>query len=168
MSKFGIFYELLAKMPGATKEEIVWQYSGGTSLSELYERAPKEYRRMIEDMKRMTKSEGEDERMDRLRKRVIASVAGYFEKAGLYEGLTRRERLRKIIATACRAAGIDDLNAMTEAQMKRVYNEFLRRQRTAEEADKVCEEAKEETGKVIRRGCLSVNLRGKDDYGKRI
>lgn len=123
------FYELLGKMPGATKEDVVCQYSGGTSLSELYERAPKVYRKMIEDMKRMTKSEGEDERMDRLRKRVIASVAGYFEKAGLYEGTTRRERLQKIIATACRAAGVDDLNDMTEAQMKRVYNEFLRRQK---------------------------------------
>nr|WP_289620789.1 hypothetical protein [Bacteroides intestinalis] len=98
--------------------------------------------------------------MDRLRKRVIASVAGYFEKAGIYEGMTRRERLQKIIATACRAAGIDDLNEMTEAQMKRVYNEFLRRQKTAEKAEKACEEAKVETGKVIRRGCLSVNLRG--------
>lgn len=160
MNKFGVFYELLGRMPGATKEDIVCQYSGGTSLSELYERAPKAYRKMIKDMKRMTKSEGEDERMDRLRKRVIASVAGYFEKAGIYEGMTRRERLQKIIATACRAAGIDDLNEMTEAQMKRVYNEFLRRQKTAEKAGKACEEAKVETGKVIRRGCLSVNLRG--------
>ena len=150
MSKFGLFYELLGKMPGATKEDVVCQYSGGTSLSELYERAPKVYRKMIEDMKRMTKSEGEDERMDRLRKRVIASVAGYFEKAGLYEGTTRRERLQKIIATACRAAGVDDL--------KRVYNEFLRRQKTACRAEKACEEAKRETGKVIRRGCLSVTV----------
>ena len=143
MSKFGLFYELLGKMPGATKEDVVCQYSGGTSLSELYERAPKVYRKMIEDMKRMTKS---------------ASVAGYFEKAGLYEGTTRRERLQKIIATACRAAGVDDLNDMTEAQMKRVYNEFLRRQKTACRAEKACEEAKRETGKVIRRGCLSVTV----------
>ena len=142
MSKFGLFYELLGKMPGATKEDVVCQYSGGTSLSELYERAPKVYRKMIEDMKRMTKSEGEDERMDRLRKRVIASVAGYFEKAGLYEGTTRRERLQKIIATACRAAGVDDLNDMTAACR----------------AEKACEEAKRETGKVIRRGCLSVTV----------
>lgn len=158
MNKFGLFYELLAKMPEATKEEIVRQYSGGTSLSELYERAPKAYRQMIEDMKRLAKSEGEDERMDRLRKRVIASVAGYFEKAGLYAGVTRRERLQKIIATACRAAGVDDLNEMTEGQMKRVYSEFLRKQKTTVEAEKVCEEAREETGRVIKRGCLSVKL----------
>lgn len=162
MSKFGIFYELLGKMPGATKEEIVCQYSGGTSLSELYERAPKVYQKMIEDMKRLTRDEGKEkaeaERMDKLRKRVIASVAGYFEKAGLYEGVTRRERLQKIVATACRAAGVDDLNEMTEGQMKRVYSEFVRKQKTAERAEEACREAKEETGRVIRRGCLSVKL----------
>ena len=155
MNKFGLFYELLAKMPGATKEEIVHQYSGGTSLSELYDRAPRIYRKMIEDMKRMTKSENEDERMDRLRKRVIASVAGYFEKAGLYMGLSRRERLQKIIATACRAAGVDELNDMTETQMQRVYNEFRRKQKTTENAEEACGE------RIIKRGCLSVTVPSK-------
>lgn len=158
-NKFGLFYELLAKMPGATKEEIVYQYSGGTSLSELYERAPRKYAQMIADMKKLTKSEVREDYMDRLRKRVIASVAGYFEKAGLYMGISRRERIQKIIATACRAAGVDDFNDMTEAQMQRVYNEFRRKQKTAEEAENVCTEAAEEdTRRVIRRGCLSVML----------
>ncbi|WP_455590485.1 hypothetical protein [Bacteroides sp.] len=155
MSKFGLFYELLAKMPGATKEEIVQQYSGGTSLSELYERAPRTYRKMIEDMKRLTKSESRDEQMDRLRKRVIASVAGYFEKAGLYIELSRRERLRKIITTACRAAGVNELNDMTEAQMQRVYNEFRRKQKTTEDAEEACEE------RIIKRGCLSAVVSSK-------
>lgn len=152
MSKFGMFYELLAKLPGATKEEIVYQYSGGTSLSELYERSPRAYRKMIDDMKRLTKSENEDERMDRLRKRVIASVAGYFEKAGLYMGLSRRERLQKIISTACRAAGVGNLNDMTEAQMQRVYNEFRRKQKTTEGAEEAC------TERTIKRGCLSLTM----------
>lgn len=152
MSKFGMFYELLAKLPGATKEEIVYQYSGGTSLSELYERSSRAYRKMIEDMKRLTKSENEDERMDRLRKRVIASVAGYFEKAGLYMGLSRRERLQKIISTACRAAGVGNLNDMTEAQMQRVYNEFRRKQKTTEGAEEAC------TERTIKRGCLSLTM----------
>lgn len=156
--KFGLFYELLAKMPGATKEEIVFQYSGRTSLSELYERAPRLYAQMIADMKKLTKSEAREDYMDRLRKRVIASVAGYFEKAGLYAGVSRRERIQKIIATACRAAGVDDFNDMTEAQMQRVYNEFLRKQKTAEEAENACTEAASDTKRVIRRGCLSVTL----------
>lgn len=157
-NKFGLFYELLAKMPGATKEEIVYQYSGGTSLSELYERAPRKYMQMIADMKKLTKSEAREDYMDRLRKRVIASVAGYFEKAGLYQGVSRRERTQKVIATACRAAGVDDFNEMTEAQMQRVYNEFRRKQKTAEEAENACAEAVEDTRRVIRRGCLSVML----------
>ena len=156
MSKFGLFYELLAKMPGATKEEIVCQYSGGTSLSELYERAPRAYRKMIEDMRRLTVCEDDVQRADRLRKRVIAAVAGYFDKAGLYAGMERRERLQKIMGTACRAAGVEDFNAMTEAQMKRVYSEFVRKQKTATRVDKACEEAAKE--RTIRRGCLSVTL----------
>lgn len=156
--KFNVFYALLAKMPGATKEEIVQQYSGGTSLSELYERAPRTYKKMIEDMKKITASEEDALKMDKLRKRVIASIAGYFEKAGFYTGITRRERLKKIISTACRAADVDDLNDMTEAQMKRVYSEFIRKQKTAERAEKACEKAMKETGKVIKKGCLSLTL----------
>ncbi len=158
MNRFGLFYELLAKMPGATKEEIVYQYSGGTSLSQLYERAPKVYRQMIEDMKRLTTDEAQVQVMDKLRKRVIAAIAGYFEKSGLYSEVSRRERLQKIISTACRAAGVKDFNAMTEAQIKRVYSEFIRKQKTAERAEKACKEAKKETGRLIRKGCLSVVL----------
>lgn len=156
--KFSVFYALLAKMPGATKEEIIQQYSGGTSLSELYERAPRTYKKMIEDMKKITACETHALKMDKLRKRVIAAIAGYFDKAGFYAGITRRERLKKIISTACRAAGVDDLNDMTEAQMKRVYSEFIRKQKTAERAEKACEEAMKETGKVIQKGCLSLTL----------
>ena len=156
-NKFGLFYELLAKMPGATKEEIVYQYSGGTSLSELYERAPRKYAQMIKDMRKLAQDEHKEDYMDRLRKRVIASVAGYFEKAGLYQEVSRRERTQKIIATACRAAGVGDFNDMTEAQAQRVYNEFRRKQKTAEEAENACAEA-EDTRRVIRRGCMSVTL----------
>lgn len=158
MSKFGIFYELLAKMPGATKEEIVFQYSGGTSLSELHERSPKVYKKMIEDMRRLTVGEDDAQRADRLRKRVIAAIAGYFDKAGQYVGMERRERLQKIMGTACRAAGVDDFNAMTEAQMKRVYSEFVRKQKTAVKVEEVCEAAAKE--RVIRRGNMSVTLPG--------
>lgn len=161
MSRFGVFYELLGKMPGATKEEIVYQYSGGTSLSELYERSPKKYRQMIEDMRRLTVNESDFHRADRHRKRVIAAIAGYFDKAGLYQNIGRRERTEKILGTACRAAGVEGFNAMTESQMKRVYNEFVRKQKTAQRVEAICHEARAETnGKTIRRGCLSVTLPG--------
>lgn len=156
--KFDVFYALLAKMPGATKEEIVRQYSGGESLTELYERAPKEYKKMIEDMRRLTVGENDAQQADRLRKRVIAAIAGYFDKAGLYVGVERRERLQKIMGTACRAAGVDDFNAMTEAQMKRVYSEFVRKQKTAVKVEEVCESVAKE--RVIRRGNMSLTLPG--------
>lgn len=156
-NRFAQFYELLAKMQGATKEEIVFQYSGGTSLRELYERSPKAYRQMIADMKRITKSDADFDMLDKWRKRVIAAIAGYFDKAGLYTELTRRDRLQKIISTACRAAGIDDLNSMTGAQMKRVYNEFTRKQKTADEVEKIEKEARVKPV-TIRRGCLSVTM----------
>lgn len=155
VNKFGLFFELLAKMPEATKEEIVAQYSGGTSLSELYERSPRAYRQMIADMKKLTGSGDNAQELDMWRKRVIASVAGYFDKAGLYLNISRRERLQKIISTACRAAGVNDLNRATIAQMRRVYAEFTRKQKTAETAEKVEDEARKDA-KVIRRGCLSL------------
>ena len=39
--KFDLFFALLTKMPGVTKDDIVRQYSGGESLSELHERLRK-------------------------------------------------------------------------------------------------------------------------------
>lgn len=158
-NKYGLFYSLLAKMPGVSKEELVSQYSGGTSLSELYERAPKTYRRMIDDMKKVTTDECDDKRMDMMRKRVIASINGYIEKAGLYMGLNKREKLQKIIAIGCRSAGVTDFNDMTEPQMRRVYNEFLRKQQTAERTERIMDQEKNVKDRVIRRGTMSVIIK---------
>lgn len=48
------FYALLASMPGADKEELVWEYSHKltTSLSEFYKKRPAQYKQMISDMQR--------------------------------------------------------------------------------------------------------------------
>lgn len=47
-----MFFSLLRQMPGADKEQIVWQYSGmlTTSLREFYAKKPEEYRRMLADL----------------------------------------------------------------------------------------------------------------------
>lgn len=47
-----MFFSLLRQMPGAEKEQIVWQYSGmlTTSLREFYAKKPEEYRRMLADL----------------------------------------------------------------------------------------------------------------------
>jgi hypothetical protein len=46
------FFALLAQLPGATKEDIVWEYSNTitTSLKEFYKLSPEEYTRMIADL----------------------------------------------------------------------------------------------------------------------
>lgn len=48
------FYTLLASMPGAEKEELVWEYSHKltTSLAEFYKTRPAQYKKMISDMQR--------------------------------------------------------------------------------------------------------------------
>lgn len=55
MTKKGVhdrFFYLLAQMPGASKEDMVWQYSGmlTTSLREFYSKRPEDYNRMIADL----------------------------------------------------------------------------------------------------------------------
>ncbi|HLN56116.1 MAG TPA: hypothetical protein VK207_08990 [Bacteroidales bacterium] len=55
MKKTGIhdrFYALLEQLPGATKEQLVWQYSGmlTESLREFYSKNPDEYKRMLADL----------------------------------------------------------------------------------------------------------------------
>jgi hypothetical protein len=49
------FYALLRQIPQASKEELVWQYSGMLtgSLTEFVERKPNEYKRMIYDMQNL-------------------------------------------------------------------------------------------------------------------
>ena len=51
------FFALLSGMPGADKEQLVWQYSGmlTTSLREFYATRPEEYKRMIADMQAKAK-----------------------------------------------------------------------------------------------------------------
>ena len=49
------FYVLLSQIPQSNKEDLIWEYSNltTTSLSEFYEKKPKEYQLMISDMQRL-------------------------------------------------------------------------------------------------------------------
>ena len=51
------FYGLLAKMPGADKDDLVWQYSSmmTTSLNEFLQKKPREYYQMLNDLRNITK-----------------------------------------------------------------------------------------------------------------
>jgi hypothetical protein len=46
------FFSLLSQMQGASKEDVVWQYSGmlTTSLREFFAKHPEDYKRMIADL----------------------------------------------------------------------------------------------------------------------
>ena len=54
------FFALLRGMPGAEKEQIVWQYSNmlTTSLREFYARDPEGYKRMIVEMQEKAQGSG--------------------------------------------------------------------------------------------------------------
>jgi len=51
-TSFARFYMLLAQLPGAEKEELIWQYSNmlTTSLQEFYTANPTSYEHMLQDM----------------------------------------------------------------------------------------------------------------------
>lgn len=69
------FFMLLRQMPGASKEELVWQYSDmlTTSLKEFYQKKPEEYKRMIADLqvKANTSKHQADAELKRLRSSIL-------------------------------------------------------------------------------------------------
>ena len=72
--KHDAFYALLLRMPGADKEQIVWQYSNKltTSLREFIQKDPTGYWRMISAMKQAAASTSADApEMKRLRSAVL-------------------------------------------------------------------------------------------------
>lgn len=77
MTKKGIhdkFFSLLSQMPGASKEDIVWQYSGmlTTSLREFYAKKPEEYKRMVAELQVRVNNKGSQEQdIKRLRSSIL-------------------------------------------------------------------------------------------------
>lgn len=84
------FYALLASMPGADKEELVWEYSHKltTSLAEFYKKRPTQYKKMISDMQRtISQSAKPDDRtkliIDRELKRRRSAILLRLQKIGI-------------------------------------------------------------------------------------
>jgi thiamine pyrophosphate-dependent acetolactate synthase large subunit-like protein len=71
------FFALLAQMPGADKEDLVWEYSHTVtnSLSEFYNKNPNGYAQMITDMQRivdkMKPQTNEQAELKRLRSAIL-------------------------------------------------------------------------------------------------
>jgi uncharacterized protein YqcC (DUF446 family) len=88
MTKQGLhdkFFVLLAQMPGATKEALVWQYSDllTTSLREFYAKKPEEYTRMIADMQLQVNNASKYSQVDPEKKRLRSSILLRLQKHGV-------------------------------------------------------------------------------------
>ncbi len=107
------------------KHELVHQVSGGktTSVKELTD---KEYNELISYLKNPKQATNNSE-MDKLRKRVIASIFGFFKMVG------KQVNIGYVKAIAVRASGkgIDDFNKIPRTKLQAIYNMFLNYQKVA-------------------------------------
>lgn len=74
------FFGLLKQMPGANKEDVVWQYSNGLtqSLSTFANCDPKGYRRMLIDLRKAVKTDTE-----RATKKLRSAILHRLQKHGV-------------------------------------------------------------------------------------
>lgn len=133
-----IFWRLLREVPNyneAFKDDIksgvVMQYSQGrtASLSEMWQKYPAEYSRMIDALK------GDSQRKqmrymddaDISRKRVIAAICGYLDKVNV-KFATRDEKVRYAISVACRSANCASFNKIPLSKLDALYQMFRKKQ----------------------------------------
>ena len=127
-----LFWTLLRQTAGynesykeVMKESLVWEASGHrtASLSELYEKHPEAYSRMIEQLKgdhRQRRQRYENE-ADTARKRVIAAIAKYLDRLG-YTFRSRDDKVSYIRRIACRAANCPEFNRIPLSRLQAIYN----------------------------------------------
>ncbi len=133
MRNYKQFYVLLDKQPGLSqyeskdelKKELVYSVSNGRTES-LQKLSNKEFYKLIGLMKEPNKQANSE--MDKLRKRVIAAIFGYFK-------IREQEvDINYVKAVAVRAAGsgVSNFNAITKSSLTAIYNQFLKYQKVAE------------------------------------
>lgn len=137
-NKHAYFYVLLKKMGIKTedKRDFIIDYTDNVtdSLSELHEKYPAFYDEMIRDMEGMVKqieANTQSGEMDKLRKRVIASIGGYFKQTG------QENNIDYIKATACKATGYEAFNSIPKERLRNVYNAFTNMQKDFKEVGKL-------------------------------
>jgi hypothetical protein len=69
--------------------------------------------------------------MDKWRKRVIASIAGYLEMSGI------EHNMYKVKAIACRASGHKFFNSIPKQDLISVYNAFKNKQKISKNVEKM-------------------------------
>ena len=124
------FHTLLAKagVDAAGKEAILSGY-GVESSKELTAYELLEVCNKLDKMINPKVAE-----LDRWRKRVIASIFGYFNALGIQSDMNRAK------GTAARAASVETFNDIPLEQLRAVYSAFTKKAKTVEQVDVVTEE----------------------------
>lgn len=123
----GLFWTLIRSVKGyneaykeVIKEGLIHEYTAGktTSLSQMYNKYPADYARMIEDLKGSPSARKERYRdeQDKDRKRAIAAACGWIDRVG-YKFKTRDEKIKYAIACICRAANCLDFNKIPSSKL---------------------------------------------------
>lgn len=132
-----LFWTLLKRVPGyneaykeVIKEGIVSEASGGRtqSLSELYEKYPKEYSLMIEKLKGDSdqKQMRYDAEQEKARRRVIAVICAGLDKRGYKFGSAER-KVEYAKRVACNASNCGRFNAIPLSRLQAIYNDWLKK-----------------------------------------
>lgn len=74
----------------------------------------------------------ESEKIDKMRKRVIASIGGWLRMIGKGD-----EGISYIKGVACQAAKVDNFNKIPLERLNNIYNMFLRKQKDAKSVNEV-------------------------------
>jgi hypothetical protein len=118
------FYGLLAKMNGADKDDIVWQYSDmlTTSLSEFLSKKPQKYARMIVDLQQIVdscpKNDTEKEKLvkDRELKKRRSAILVRLQRYGIdttnWTEVNRFMRQPKIAGKTLGEMSIEEMNRL--------------------------------------------------------
>jgi hypothetical protein len=122
------FYGLLRRLPGAEKEELVREFTGGRTEHVSAMHLP-EFSAMLAAVEAEVMRGGapmHDEAMDKARKRLMACIGGYLAATG-----KSRDNLVAIKAIALRAAGgqYKQFNRIPHDRLVSLYNAFLNRQK---------------------------------------
>jgi len=140
----GGFWSLLKETPGfdpkyreEIKSGVVNHYTNGrtSSLSEMYEKYPESYERMIYEMKleRFQSPQAKskyDPQSDIWRKRVLASICNWLDRQDMiFED--SRSKLTYARGVACRAANCGEFNKIPVSRLEELYNAFIKKNRVS-------------------------------------
>jgi len=107
--------------------DMIWNVTGGRTShkSELH---PYEYQKLIDNLElqcgnKPSKGKGKVKDMDKMRKKVLATIFRYFELQN------QTVTIEYVQAVACQATCSVDFNKISYEALNRIYHEFTKKQR---------------------------------------